>query len=61
MPPSIPPQELLQGLGKNILRALRFWLHYTLVVLAWLVVVPLTACKFGLAHIKDKLFLKVTI
>ena len=46
MPPSIPPQELLQGLGKNIFRALRFWLHYTLVVLAWLGVVPLTACKY---------------
>eukprot|EP00111_Clytia_hemisphaerica_P002627 TCONS_00007456-protein len=45
MPPSIPPQELLHGLGKNILRALRFWLHYTLVVVAWLGVVPLTAYR----------------
>lgn len=52
MPTSIPPQELLQGLGKNIFRALRFWLHYTLVVLAWLGVVPLTACKYFLSVCK---------
>lgn len=45
MPTSIPPQELLQGLGKNIFRALRFWLHYTLVVLSWLGVVPLIAYR----------------
>ena len=45
MPSTIPMLELLKGLGKNIFRALRFWLHYTLVVVAWLGIVPLTACK----------------
>ena len=45
MPKSLPLVELMQGLGKNILRALRYWLHYTLVVVAWLGIVPLTACK----------------
>ncbi|XP_047132689.1 E3 ubiquitin-protein ligase MARCHF6 isoform X1 [Hydra vulgaris] len=45
MPKSIPLVELIQGLGKNILRALRYWLHYTLVVVAWLGIVPLTAYR----------------
>jgi len=45
MPSTIPMLELLKGLGKNIFRALRFWLHYTLVVVAWLGIVPLTAYR----------------
>lgn len=45
MPKSIPFHELLRGLEKNILRALRLWLHYTLVVVAWLGLVPLTAYR----------------
>jgi len=45
MPKSLPLCELCRGLTKNILRALRFWLHYTLVVVAWLGVVPLTAYR----------------
>ena len=45
MPKSIPFHELLRGLEKNILRALRLWLHYTLVVVAWLGIVPLTAYR----------------
>lgn len=46
MPSRLPLRELFGGLAKNIVRALRFWIHYTLVVVAWLGVVPLTACKF---------------
>jgi len=45
MPKSIPFHELLRGLEKNILRALRLWFHYTLVVVAWLGLVPLTAYR----------------
>lgn len=45
MPKSIPFHELLRGLEKNILRALRLWFHYTLVVVAWLGIVPLTAYR----------------
>ena len=45
MPSRLPLRELFGGLAKNIVRALRFWIHYTLVVVAWLGVVPLTACK----------------
>lgn len=45
MPKSIPFHELLRGLEKSILRALRLWLHYTLVVVAWLGLVPLTAYR----------------
>jgi len=36
---------VLSGLLGTIGRAVKFWLHYTLVAVAWLGVVPLTACR----------------
>ena len=35
----------MSGLFNTIVRAVKFWLHYTLVAVAWLGVVPLTACR----------------
>lgn len=45
MPNRLPVKDFVGGLVTNILRALKYWLHYTLVALAWLGVVPITACK----------------
>merc|ERR1712218_31984 len=45
MPQRIPVLLVLSGLLSTVVRAVRFWLHYTLVALAWLGVVPLTACR----------------
>lgn len=45
MPNRLPVSDFVSGLVKNILRALKYWLHYTLVALAWLGVVPITACE----------------
>ena len=46
MPSRLPVKDLVNGLTRNIYRAVRYWFHYTLVALAWLGVVPITACKF---------------
>jgi len=48
MPKRLPIRDLVIGLLHGILRAVRYWLHYTLVALAWLGIVPLTACKYTL-------------
>ena len=60
MPNRLPVSDFVGGLLKNILRALKYWFHYTLVALAWLGVVPITACKyrvlfnnFAVIQIKD--------
>ncbi|CAH1780425.1 unnamed protein product [Owenia fusiformis] len=45
MPKRLPIKDIMSGLLKNIGRAVRYWLHYTLVAFAWLGVVPLTACR----------------
>ncbi|XP_068697497.1 E3 ubiquitin-protein ligase MARCHF6-like isoform X2 [Montipora foliosa] len=45
MPNRLPISDFVSGLVKNILRALKYWLHYTLVALAWLGVVPITAYR----------------
>lgn len=45
MPTHLPIKDFISGLARNILRAVRYWLHYTLVAIAWLGVVPITACK----------------
>jgi E3 ubiquitin-protein ligase MARCH6 len=45
MPKSLPIRDILTGLLKNILLAIKFWLHSTLVALSWLAIVPLTACR----------------
>ena len=45
MPNRLPVSDFVSGLVTNILTALKYWLHYTLVALAWLGVVPITACE----------------
>ena len=38
-------RDFVHGLGRNVWRAIRCWMLYTLVASAWLGVVPLTACR----------------
>lgn len=45
MPSRLPVKDLVSGLLISVLKAVRSWLHYTLVAIAWLGVVPLTACR----------------
>ena len=46
MPKRLPIRDIVSGLLKSLARAVRYWFQSTLVALAWLGVVPLTACKF---------------
>lgn len=45
MPSRLPIKDLFLGLTRSIWSAIRCWIHYTLVALAWLGIVPLTACR----------------
>ena len=45
MPKRLPLSIVFSGFLGTVAHAVRFWLHYTLVALAWLGVVPLTACR----------------
>lgn len=45
MPKRLPIQDIIGGLLRSVGKAVRFWLHYTLVAIAWLGIVPLTACR----------------
>jgi E3 ubiquitin-protein ligase MARCH6 len=45
MPKRLPVFDLLSGMFKTIFKALKFWLHSTLVAISWLGVVPLTASR----------------
>lgn len=45
MPKRLPIKDIITGLLKNIFKAMKFWLHSTLVALSWLAIVPLTACR----------------
>merc|ERR1711884_890324 len=45
MPKRLPLSIIFSGFLGTVAHAVRFWLHYTLVALAWLGVVPLTACR----------------
>jgi len=45
MPTRLPVLDILTGLFKNVFKAIKFWLHSTLVAASWLAVVPLTACR----------------
>lgn len=45
MPRRLPFKDLAGGLVSSIATAVKYWLHYTLVTIAWLGVVPLTACR----------------
>jgi len=45
MPSRLPIKDIITGLFKNIFKAIKFWLHSTLVALSWMAIVPLTACR----------------
>lgn len=45
MPRRLPIRDVAGGLLTSIATAVKYWVHYTLVALAWLGVVPLTACR----------------
>ncbi|TKR93793.1 hypothetical protein L596_008188 [Steinernema carpocapsae] len=45
MPNRLPFVEVLKGISLNVFRIFRIWLTYTLVLAAWVGVVPLTACR----------------
>ena len=45
MPKRLPAKDIITGLLKNILKAIKFWLHSTLVAISWLAIVPLTASR----------------
>ena len=44
MPSRLPVTDVVKGFAKVTKVFLRFWLHYMIVIVAWLGVVPLTAC-----------------
>lgn len=45
MPRRLPIRDVAGGLLSSIATAVKYWLHYTLVAIAWLGIVPLTACR----------------
>ncbi|XP_012259936.2 E3 ubiquitin-protein ligase MARCHF6 [Athalia rosae] len=45
MPRRLPLKDVVGGLLSSIVTAVKYWLHYTLVAIAWLGVVPLTAYR----------------
>ncbi|XP_058793863.1 E3 ubiquitin-protein ligase MARCHF6 isoform X2 [Phymastichus coffea] len=45
MPRRLPLRDVIGGLCSSVITAVKYWLHYTLVAIAWLGVVPLTACR----------------
>ncbi|XP_051166426.1 E3 ubiquitin-protein ligase MARCHF6 [Leptopilina boulardi] len=45
MPRRLPLRDVIGGLFSSIVTAVKYWLHYTLVAIAWLGIVPLTACR----------------
>lgn len=46
MPPGrLPLKDLINGLLRTFLKALRYWLHYMIVAFCWLGVVPITASR----------------
>ena len=47
MPKRLPLSIVFSGFLGTVAHAVRFWLHYTVVAIAWLGVVPLTACRSG--------------
>uniref|UniRef100_A0A915KD79 RING-type E3 ubiquitin transferase n=1 Tax=Romanomermis culicivorax TaxID=13658 RepID=A0A915KD79_ROMCU len=55
MPKRLPVRDFLFGLLSNLARAIQFWLHYTLVALAWLGAVPLSACRIHRALFRGSL------
>ncbi|XP_050301508.1 E3 ubiquitin-protein ligase MARCHF6 [Anthonomus grandis grandis] len=45
MPRRLPVKDLISGLLSSVATAVKYWMHYTLVAIAWLGIVPLTACR----------------
>jgi E3 ubiquitin-protein ligase MARCH6 len=45
MPRRLPIKDVAAGITSSILTGVKYWLHFTLVGLAWLCVVPFTACR----------------
>ncbi|XP_026762905.1 E3 ubiquitin-protein ligase MARCHF6 [Galleria mellonella] len=45
MPRRLPIRDVVGGLVTSVASAVKDWLHYTLVAIAWLGIVPLTACR----------------
>lgn len=46
MPPGrLPVKDLINGLLRTFLKALRYWIHYLIVAFCWLGVVPITASR----------------
>ena len=45
MPTHLPLHDLAFGLMKSVFTAIKYWIHYTLVAMAWLIIVPLTASR----------------
>lgn len=45
MPRRLPLKDLASGLISSVATAVKYWLHYTLVAVAWLGIVPLTAYR----------------
>lgn len=45
MPRVLPLRDLVGGLLSSVLKAFNYWLHYTLVVVVWLGIVPLAAYR----------------
>lgn len=45
MPRRLPLRDVIGGLCSSVVTAVKYWLHYTLVAIAWLGMVPLTACR----------------
>lgn len=45
MPRRLPVKDILGGLLSSILKAVKHWLHYTLVAIAWLAIVPLVGYR----------------
>lgn len=41
MPRRLPAKDILGGLLSSVLKAVKHWIHYTLVAIAWLGIVPL--------------------
>lgn len=46
MPKRLPLRDIFMVLAKCLGTAARYWLQYTLVALAWLGIIPLTACMY---------------
>ncbi|XP_071816977.1 E3 ubiquitin-protein ligase MARCHF6-like [Apostichopus japonicus] len=62
MPSHLPVRDIILGLTKNIGKAIKCWLHYTLVTFAWLGVVPITASRIYrcLFHTSFRPFMDLT-